>query len=447
MQNLKFEKAIKSLFIMLISLNLIITISNKAFASPSNWANQTVNEAIAVNLVPLELQKNYQKMITREAFCKLALKMFEAYSSSDIDVLLANNNVSVNEKPFTDTNSKYILAAYKFGIVNGMPDGTFKPNKNITREEAAKILTVLTDIFGKLEEKKLIDFEDKTSIGKWAQEYVDYVVLTEIMNGVKDGEKVYFMPKSNYTIEQAIVTIKRLYDKIIDFDKDLIGDIETFITNMLEGMTNSLKLYSYNYDASRTHLNYVDVTVTENEYEFKIKIGNAEINIIGKYDTLAAIELDGNALENELYLKYYDTNGKEYIKILKYQGEHFDTLLTLVNIEYFGEVIKADGNGKIFGVFQTFSDGTINGYYDINRDYAFERVINKNINGKTLIKKDMTGAKVIHQNRETRLTKELVESLKLEVGNEVIVRDIYLDRKYVTIITSNGVEIRVTVEK
>lgn len=445
----------KKIFLLIVLMLNITLLNSKCYASntPSNWAKEEVQGAINLNLVPTNIQNNYQSNISRTDFCDLAIRLIEVYSSNSIDNILKNNNVNEYKNPFIEKNlSNNVIACYELGIVSGDDTNHFRPNDNITRQEAAKILTVLTNIFGELKDKELINFEDQNEIQNWAKSYVDFVVLKGIINGVKNGNKIYFNPKGGYTREQAILTIYRLYNSVTFLDKNLVGNIENFITNRLEGLDNELKIFNYQFDKSKEIYNYVNVKITTNDYEFKLQMTDknnnvAEINVIGNYNSLCAIELDGNSNENELYLKYFDSHEKEYVKILRYQGDHFDELLTLVNIEYFGSNIKADGNGKIFGVFHTFLDGTINGYYDINKVYNIERIINKNKEGTATIKEEMIGAVTVYNGKETVITKDLKDKLGLNIGDSVKISHLYDTKNYVTITTKTNDTLKVVVTK
>lgn len=52
-------------------------------------------------------------------------------------------------------------------------------------------------------------FDDVKLISDWARESVSTMNSMKIMEGVSDTE---FAPKGNYTVEQAIATMVRLYN-------------------------------------------------------------------------------------------------------------------------------------------------------------------------------------------------------------------------------------------
>ena len=75
------------------------------------------------------------------------------------------------ESTYSDvkTGDQYcaIVWATEAGVVNGMGDGTFAPNDNITRQEMATMLYRLAKA-EKVEEDKLASFPDAASVADWA---------------------------------------------------------------------------------------------------------------------------------------------------------------------------------------------------------------------------------------------------------------------------------------
>lgn len=109
-----------------------------------------------------------------------AIKRFTALVM--VLVLAATSIFTVSAKNFTDVATNhwaydYISALVKKGVVNGYEDGSFKPNKNVTRAEWAKMLTVTADIPLYKSYKEVIDFcsEDVKS-DNWAAQYLATVL-------------------------------------------------------------------------------------------------------------------------------------------------------------------------------------------------------------------------------------------------------------------------------
>ncbi|NOV04752.1 S-layer homology domain-containing protein [Paenibacillus planticolens] len=77
-----------------------------------------------------------------------------------------------------------IKKAISMGIVGGYPDGTFKPNKTVTRAEFAVMLMNALKPQG---EGAVLVFTDKAEIGAWAQKAVAQAVQAGIIHGYEDG--------------------------------------------------------------------------------------------------------------------------------------------------------------------------------------------------------------------------------------------------------------------
>ncbi|MGB9921032.1 MAG: S-layer homology domain-containing protein [Moorellales bacterium] len=97
------------------------------------------------------------------------------------------------------------------GLVGGYPDGTFRPEAPITREEMAAMVCRALGYAGKKPvlaqpvEVLLARFSDTAQIGTWAREAVATAVSENILRG-RDGQAA---PKANATRAEATVMLKR----------------------------------------------------------------------------------------------------------------------------------------------------------------------------------------------------------------------------------------------
>ncbi|MFC4777830.1 Ig-like domain-containing protein [Paenibacillus sp. GCM10023252] len=124
---------------------------------------------------------------------------------------------------FADVNTATTLAAYigaasKAGIVQGNPDGTFKPNNTITRQEMAAMMVRAANAAGVNVQLSstgayLGKFKDSSRISSWAQTDVAKAVYAGIING---KTTTTFSPATNATRAEAVVMIKRMLD-YVDF--------------------------------------------------------------------------------------------------------------------------------------------------------------------------------------------------------------------------------------
>ena len=91
-----------------------------------------------------------------------------------------------NENPFTDVNAEdwfntAISTATAAGIINGYDDGTVRPNNAITRAEFTAIVSRFTSLVYEGDNK----FNDTDS--HWAKEAINNVAMTGWINGYEDG--------------------------------------------------------------------------------------------------------------------------------------------------------------------------------------------------------------------------------------------------------------------
>ena len=179
-------------------INVVDTVSEK----PSSWAEAQVNTAITHNLVPSNLQSKYTQAITRAEFCAFAVALYENIKGE-----------ITGSTTFTDTNDINVQKAAFIGVVTGVNTelGLFDPNAQLTREQAAVMLSRLANAIGKPFPASAPNFTDTASISSWAIDGVGGAQDVGIM-GSTSTESLVFSPQGAYTREQSIVTIVRLLD-------------------------------------------------------------------------------------------------------------------------------------------------------------------------------------------------------------------------------------------
>lgn len=167
---------------------------------PSQWAEETVQQAAAlgIELPYLSGHQPYRLNIRRDEFCTLAVQMLRA---ADPDKL------PQTEKAFPDCEDADVMRIAALGIVIGYEDGTFQPDRDISREEAAVILHRLYRVmYGEITADP-VRYDDDSSIGLWAKESVYAMWQAGVMQGEGQNQ---FHPENGYTCEQAIATMLRM---------------------------------------------------------------------------------------------------------------------------------------------------------------------------------------------------------------------------------------------
>ena len=143
------------------------------------------------------------------------------------------------EIPFSDVpEGKYytnaVIWAAQNEIVNGYPDGTFRPDVNITREQLAAILyrSASKNDHVLAEEADLSGFPDAPDVHAYAKEAMGWAVGAGLINGVGSGGKSYLQPANNATRAQFATIISRYLTALEENEErpDPSGNPEPVVT-------------------------------------------------------------------------------------------------------------------------------------------------------------------------------------------------------------------------
>ncbi|QJD87768.1 S-layer homology domain-containing protein [Cohnella herbarum] len=103
--------------------------------------------------------------------------------------------------------SAEIGKAVKAGYIGGYSDNSFRPHNKLNRQEAAKAISSLLKLdTSTVSLSKLDDFKDKKSIASTSKAAVAAVVAKGLMKGFVDGT---FRPEGNITRAEAVVLLNR----------------------------------------------------------------------------------------------------------------------------------------------------------------------------------------------------------------------------------------------
>lgn len=116
---------------------------------------------------------------------------------------------------FTDIGGSwcksYVNWLKNTGITNGYSDGSFRPGKQITRQEFAAMLYRYLGLSSSSTET--LPFADADSISSYAQSAIKALYSAGIINGTEKDGKLYFNPCSNLTRAQAAAMIGRTQER------------------------------------------------------------------------------------------------------------------------------------------------------------------------------------------------------------------------------------------
>ncbi|MCC5910450.1 MAG: S-layer homology domain-containing protein, partial [Clostridiaceae bacterium] len=117
----------------------------------------------------------------------------------------------VKEEDWFYTTIKQGIAA---GYISGYPDNTIRPNNPISRQEAAIILARVMEL--PVETTGVKNFNDVSSIPSWSKGYISAVVSSGYMRGYPDGE---FKPTEAITRAEVLVVLNNARIDIAEKDE------------------------------------------------------------------------------------------------------------------------------------------------------------------------------------------------------------------------------------
>ncbi|SFH07173.1 Carboxypeptidase regulatory-like domain-containing protein [Desulfotomaculum arcticum] len=119
---------------------------------------------------------------------------------------IEQSNSGVNLSDVKTGNWYYddVAAATAAGYIGGYADGTFRPNQIITRQEVAGVLVRLLKLTPETE--GIDNFADAGQIAQWARGNIGAVVRESLMKGMPDNS---FAPQKGISRAEAIVSLDR----------------------------------------------------------------------------------------------------------------------------------------------------------------------------------------------------------------------------------------------
>lgn len=130
--------------------------------------------------------------------------------------------------PFSDVvltnwHNNAISTLAEIGLLQGRPDGTFRPDAPITRGEFVALASRFVDS-SEIDVEDL-DFEDVS--GHWAEDYIDVLVALGWMRGDGNG---MFRPNDNMTRAEVAAGVNRMLNRILENEAGKLGATGTIRT-------------------------------------------------------------------------------------------------------------------------------------------------------------------------------------------------------------------------
>jgi len=190
--------------IIVITISILLFLPICAFAAPledieGHWAEKQIEIWLENELLLGYLDATFHpdQPITRAEFVTIINRIF--------GIKAEDGEVTFSDVPKGSIYFAEVAAAVKAGYISGYPDGTFRPDQLITREEAAVIITRILGLKGGEELK----FTDNHEIAPWAKEAVKALFASGIVIGYPDGT---FRPKNPLTRAEMVVILLRVIE-------------------------------------------------------------------------------------------------------------------------------------------------------------------------------------------------------------------------------------------
>ena len=211
-------------FIIVLALCASMCVEALAYTGVSDWATAEVEAADTLGIIPASLQKTpLNGAMTRLDMCRMAVNAFEKLTGTSLYPARINH--------FSDTRESDVCVAFELGLVSGYPDGTFRPDKRITRQEFSKITDNLLNILGWSEDAQTLStFPDEAKVADWAREAAARMVRLKVVTGSSGGN---LNPEGAASYEQACAMFYRAYNLLeaddISGAAEPVGDTAEYI--------------------------------------------------------------------------------------------------------------------------------------------------------------------------------------------------------------------------
>ncbi|MBN6187916.1 S-layer homology domain-containing protein [Aneurinibacillus sp. BA2021] len=236
------------------------------------------------------------KKITRAEFVSLL-----------VGALSLKESPGQDSKAFSDVEPgdwyyKPVSLASSFGIVKGVSDTSFGPNRYITRGEIAAFIARAFAYTVDFDEAKGKSFTD-VKPSYWAIREIKKTSSVKIINGYPNGtfkpfeyatraEAMVMLSNALYLEENAVPTDKELTDMVKQYEEEEGKALKAADIERLKdaAYANSTGYYKATRDLTAAVLR----TLKENGYSIEVtREGDLTAKVIGKWNRLAVVEVDG----------------------------------------------------------------------------------------------------------------------------------------------------------
>lgn len=204
------RKTIGKVLLILLILSFISSISFAISSDIENhWARQDIIYLTGKGIIQGYSDGTFRPngSISRAEFLTMINKVFGYTEKTEISF----TDVKKDDWFYDD-----VRKAVSVGYIQGYEDGTMRPNKPITREEASKMIAVACRLEDEIS-NSAYSFNDANQIGEWAGNYIGILKDKGYMSGYEDGT---FRPKRQITRGEAAKILANVSRDIVEIPEE-----------------------------------------------------------------------------------------------------------------------------------------------------------------------------------------------------------------------------------
>ncbi|MCM3272288.1 immunoglobulin-like domain-containing protein [Paenibacillus elgii] len=212
-----FKKAAKWVLVASLAFPVSTALPGPETARASADANGHWAKKEIANWQDLDLSEGYpdgtfrpDASITRAEFVALVNRVFRLKDKASVDF----SDVKAGDWHYDE-----FAKARAAGVVSGYEDGTLRPNVPITRQEAAVVLQGLFQAKASAQDTAVARFKDAGTIPSWSKAAIEAVVSQGYMNGYPDGSYMPDRPITRAEAVVTLDRAKHISDKLVRYDQ------------------------------------------------------------------------------------------------------------------------------------------------------------------------------------------------------------------------------------
>ncbi|SET15019.1 Listeria/Bacterioides repeat-containing protein [Natronincola peptidivorans] len=172
----------------------------------NHWSRKHVNDMASRLIIKNPETFTPNGAISRGEFAEYITKALGLYRTG------ASKAGKFTDVDITNELADAITIATEYGIITGYPDGSFRPEAQISRQEAMTMYAKAMDIVGLKEgdSNRIDNYIDKDQVADWAYQYVKKTISAGVFNG---RTHTTIDPKGTFTYAEAATAIRNLLTK------------------------------------------------------------------------------------------------------------------------------------------------------------------------------------------------------------------------------------------